>query len=495
MVQIFNMKNLVLLILINISYYTEAAILVLNFNQNDSSINAIKEAASIRNEELLIFPFSNRHPESKISRSIPKINKDTIKEIFSITNNYVEKKQTTITNIVFSGHAGSGGFSGKDGSIRREDIISAIEGFQEIRTSVKSLLLRGCYTTTLAEVMPNQSWRTMFPNLSVISGYEGKAWSSEKLASKTFVKEALLLENNFIFARSPEEVVNIYKKFSHYQISETAIWVKHQSISESKNMESFITTQRVFNGKVPIELTHIAKQCKSNKSIAYGYQKEVQKYFEGDVTGYLRPLKNTQTSKNKLRKIYSFINKKQHCIKYKFWDKRNIEKDLSPNNIMPLLFFNKITANFSRAYNVAEFIDLINWANQRQELAKKDFPFLEALIFPNITAKDVNDTFITGEKPPFGTLVKIVKHSSRGFLRDFELKLGDFINNSHNLIVISNHEHKIKLARIKYFHKAFKELLIDFSPLYLPHSWMTEKVFYQPALLSPGSTLQQFPHL
>jgi len=452
------------------SFYVQSAILLLNFNKNDSTVKAVRTAAAYRNEALIVFPFSNKHIESLPAENIGNINKDSITEILNIADAFASNNQTQITNIVFSGHAGAGGFSGKNGSLRKADFISALAAFPKIKTSVTSLLLRGCYTTTLAEVMPNESWRKALPNLTLIAGYQGKAWSSEKSASKSFVKEVLQIEELLITTNTVEELVKQYQTLTHYKVSEIAIWLKNQN--DSGAQENFITTKRLIQGRVPINLTKMAKECQLNEPRATLYTNDIRKFYVGKESGYFRPLKNTHTSKNKLRKAYEFFNKNHHCQKYDYWLSLTNERLITPKNIMPLLFFNKIVENFDRAYDLKQLSELIAWANLMILSISNDFPNVEFLNFPDVGGRNINDKqLIIGKNTP-DTI-----QSSRSAIIAFEIELNSFIINANNIPDMKSSINQKNLNKLKNYYTAYKQLLIDFSPLHLPHSWMTEDVY------------------
>ena len=369
-----------------------------------------------------------------------------------------------------SGHSGAGGFSGKDGGLRRENFINALQLSPKLRNNIVSLLLRGCYTTTLAEVLPSATWRKTFPNLTMISGYEGKAWSSEKVASKSFVKEILQLEANFLLAKTTNDLIKVYKSLSHYKISEIAMWVKTNT--GEKPQENFITTLRLNQGRVPIDLAKINKACKLNEGNAKDYSQEINMFWAGTEPGYYRPLKNTHTSKNKLRKAYGFFNKNHHCKRYGFWPEIQNSTLISPNRIMPLLFFNKIAENFGRAYDQNKFSQLVSWANKMLFIIKKDFSDVNELSFPDITGKTINDELITS-----GMVTSELIKASRGTFLSFQIDLDSFLVNANVISEMKQPINQQNLTELKQYAHAYKQLLIYFSPIELPHSWMTDNIY------------------
>jgi hypothetical protein len=465
------MKTLVLITLFFfISLNCQSAVVLLNFNENNSSVEAARVAAKHRDEVLIVFPFSDKHPESNLAKSIKSINKDTIENILKIISKYAREHDKPVSNITFSGHAGNGGFSGKSGSLRRIDFQKAIALYPKLTTSVKSLLLRGCYTATLGEVLIDSPWRKTFPNLSMIAGYEGKAWSSEKTASKTYVKEILQLEDSFTTASTVDEMIEYYQKLSHYKISATAVWVKPH---EHPDEEVFITTNRLLKGNISINLGEISKECQHVEQRALAHNVKIHRFFAGNEPKYFRPYKNTQTPKNKIRKAYRFFNKYDHCQQYRFWSVFDRENNyLSPKHIMPILFMNKIIENFDRAYSLEGFAKLIDWANVMFATISKDFPYAQPLVFPDMKADNISDEMLKGNDASAELI-----NASRGSFITFDLELASFLDNAQNIPSMDAPENIYKLKQLKAYHSAFNDLLINFSFIHLPHSWMTTDVF------------------
>ena len=143
--------------------YSFATILVFNLNNNDSTVQQIFNYAQQNNEEVLVYP----------NKEVDKIDESSLQKIIENISNY------DVETIVISGHYAPGTFSGKSGEIKLNVFLKYLNKHDDLSSSIKHLILRGCYTTRTNEVLLKSQWRSSLPNLKYISGYDGRSWSSE----------------------------------------------------------------------------------------------------------------------------------------------------------------------------------------------------------------------------------------------------------------------------------------------------------------------------
>lgn len=321
-----------------------ASILVLNFNKNNSTVEQTQIYA--KSQGIMVYVFPNKN--------IRTIDKNSLSEIFYS----VSELNSPIDTIVFSGHASANSFSGKDGEIKQSDIREVMQGFPGIGQSVEKLILRGCYTGRISEVLPENGWRTIFKNLSYLAGYTDRAWSSETIYSKYFIFDTLNLSEDFLYSSTKDKSIAIFKSIRYFKKSAISIWFK----SGKSEDELYITTETLNSKNDLLNISSLEKECHSLSKKRLKNQVLLEKYFIGNVSGFKRPPNNTNNTS--LRKAYSWTLKNQHCTDLRVWQKNMYDDtELAAS----LLFYNKLAHNFLNTYNPYEFSFLINELNAHLE--------------------------------------------------------------------------------------------------------------------------------
>ena len=119
------------LLLLLSSSYSFATILVLNLNNNDSTVEQIHNYAQMNNEQVLVYPNS----------SIDSINESSMQQIVEDVKDY------DINTLIISGHYAPGSFTGKSGEIQQSAFLKSLSKYDNLSSSIQNLILRGCYTT------------------------------------------------------------------------------------------------------------------------------------------------------------------------------------------------------------------------------------------------------------------------------------------------------------------------------------------------------------
>ena len=339
------MKFLIfLLFIINTSY---ADILVLNLNGNNSTVKAAREAAKSRGEVSYVFPKSGDFLDAESLRKHLKA---------------LEQKNVDISSIVFSGHDGGGHFSGDTGSIGKGEMQSIVDEFPKLKESVKSIILRGCYTATPYEVLEkdDNSWRGMFPNINLLAGYFDGAPSSEKKESTSFVKEALELESKIYLEESVKNIGDMLSGISNSR------WTTNAFAFRTCHDQEFRYTERQLSaeGYLPMNKEEIEKLCSYDD--IRGAIEVASNYFYAEKNGFENPpLEHRGTD---LREAYSLLNHKKHCIKL-------LDLYLTPSlqSQIRLIYFDYIKSNFLNQFGdkIKELEGIIAWYNS---LSKDKIP-------------------------------------------------------------------------------------------------------------------------
>jgi hypothetical protein len=338
-----------------------ADILFLNFNGNTSSIAAAKKAALKRGEKVIVYP----------NETIKKITSASLDLIFKD----ITAKKLKITNISLSGHDGGGSFAGKDGDIGKEDVKNALKKYPAIKNSVKSLLLRGCYSATMGQVQSQSmnDWRMIFPKVEFISGYNDPAESSERAESKEFVEDMLNLESEFLQDKSLKDVLSTFKKVGLYNQMDAAVWIRQcNSFGPSTSHDGiYLTSAMTAQNNNPVLISEERKRCEKTRQETEKHMAIYVKYISGNEKGYERPPKEHQGTD--LRAAYSYIRQNEHCIPILM---PGSETGYNPDRIIRLIYYDYIVSNFQDMYPSAPITKAIEANFKGTELQNLKYPDL-----------------------------------------------------------------------------------------------------------------------
>lgn len=103
------------------------------------------------------------------------------------------------TSVVVSGHDGTGSIIGEFGSISDSQLAEALGRHAGQKEALRALHLWGCYTTSTSSLLLN--WKKSFPNVALITGYDGRAPLADKPAGWWYLEAVLKNENRLLAAR------------------------------------------------------------------------------------------------------------------------------------------------------------------------------------------------------------------------------------------------------------------------------------------------------
>lgn len=390
-----------------------ADILVLNFNKNNSSVETVHNYAESIQTEVHVYP----------DKTITTLSKTSIKEIVSTIS------KNSIKTLVITGHHSPGVFSGKNGELSIKSLLDALLKYQNISNSIEQIILTGCYTARTNEIIKASQWRNKLPNLNYLSGYDGRSWSSETNFSKNYIFDSLAKADIFIKSTSTQTTIENFENFRDYDKSTLALWFK------TDNNEYYISSESLNKNNSILDFNKLEKTCVLNNSTRLNYYDEIKKYDLGKNEGYLRPPLNIK--KGKLRKIYNWMMKNQHCITLAFWDKRYYD-DISKT--AGLLFFDRLTKNYLNVFNPRELEYLVKEYN-----------------------KDTSSKFI----PPD------ILRASRYDIRQFVSTLSTEIYNKESNLAIKSISENI-LAGLDYHLNGMSNYILQMDPFLTPTRWLTE---------------------
>ena len=230
------MSSFFLLILVLLGYAGEvhADILFLDLNNGEKEIEAARAAADKRwtvgddgkmhREKLIVFPdvptsvrrrfreinsqldalaagidktgFFTAEIQDKMSRLNQE--EESLKGKYFVTSallgtklKELAKKHVKLTSLVISGHSSGDEFYGQfaDKTFGRDDILNALESAPEIRNSIHSIFLWGCYGGTESNSL---YWKNSDSKLNLVVGFSATAPLSTQSPSYYLLGDALI---------------------------------------------------------------------------------------------------------------------------------------------------------------------------------------------------------------------------------------------------------------------------------------------------------------
>lgn len=299
---------------------------------------------------------------STTERVNPIITKDKINKL---------TQTSSIETIIISGHDGGGQFSGEKGSLSRYNIGSIAAENEEFKNSVRTVILLGCYTTVISQV---NDWKSIFPNVDIIAGFDGAAPLSERPQGHKYLKELLNGEKELIGVKDIKKLNKIIPS-----VNQPGFKPAISFCEEDDNK-----AQTIY---------HYSSQTKKLQSLKERLKECIDNYNEiKEAASFVRKLKegviDQTNSPVKISHYYRMARNYEDC--YQLIDsKRSWElpqgitsKDILINNddYLRLIYINKVKENFSR-FHKNEFKELkrVLGIKESQNLvtAKRTIPTLE----------------------------------------------------------------------------------------------------------------------
>jgi len=387
--------------------------LVLDFNNNTSTVEQVRKYSATVKETVLVFP----------NKDIKRIDEDSLPEIIAAL------KGKTVSTLILSGHYVPASYSGKNGQLRINELLKAITHNKKMSVTIENLILRGCYTTRLNEILQHSVWHRYLPNLKYISGYKGRAWSSETEASQHFIYDSLALRKEFLNTQSEAEKTALFKRIRDYERSDLALWFK------TAENQFYLTTDSISRKKPALNFNKITYTCKLNNVYRHKYNQLLKKYDAGEQPGFTRPA--VDSGKGELRDIYEWLLKNQHCHQLHIWKKNNYD-DVS--KAAALLFFNRLTHNYQNIYNQYEFQQMLEQYNSNA--GKK-------LILPDLNTSSRQ-------------AIRVFTHTLSSQLYNISDQPKDKMLNAYTM------------ERLQYHLTAMNDLIVNLDSRRLPPNWLTE---------------------
>jgi hypothetical protein len=357
-------KSLVVFVLLAFGFVARADILFLDLNNAADEIAAAERAALARGERLIVIPTvdaQTRRVQDEASKRADqiaeRIHKDCgpssanpacpglrndferasdelrrLTEANRITPDKIkgelkrlEKDGTRLSSVVISGHDGNGKFSGAYGAMSADALEEAFKETPKLNENVRSVLLWGCYTTTLGSI--DGHWKGIFPNVGVFAGFDGRGPNKYRVANHTYLEDFLKSDKAFMSARDKNQVMSIARGIRGFNNTASAICVNDLIVTPSGVRD----------------LLALRADCaldSRNRELL----KEYECYLQAREQRCANPPANTDTGP--LRELYTYLQQKTQCRAY--WAELRQEIDIpEPQDVQMLLFFNNVKLNLA----------------------------------------------------------------------------------------------------------------------------------------------------
>ncbi len=327
-----------------------ADILFLDLNNSSKEIEAAKKAAKQRGEKLIVFP------DKPIGFSTD-IDQDLNQKLTELKS---KNQQSKISAMIISGHDGNGHFTGSNGSMSYSAFTNILGSHPELKESVKSLYLWGCYTATPGSIINN--WKPTFKNLDVIIGYDGSAPANDKLAGHNYLTDALVKEKRMTNAKTDKELKSVFNSLAH---------VKNVHASMCKG-DTYLSNKKMAS------LQKLKEQCNETEADKWG--DVFQCYMYGEKP---KPPENqdldctdipTNTSNGKLRDMYNYLQDTAHCD-----DLITTTRGRDREQVIRLIFYKKVLKNYfvSNKECIDEINSSLSASGSTQKIDPQEWPNLK----------------------------------------------------------------------------------------------------------------------
>lgn len=315
------MMSRIFLLIILFSIQSFSDILFIDTNNSPKEIEAAKKAAAKRGEKLIVFPESrSRFKSVDLENYLKKLESDGKK----------------LSSVVLSGHNGNGHFTGNFGDMSYESLSKAFQTAPNLTSSVRSMMLWGCYTTNLGSVQ--NFWKKHFPQLELIAGFDGVAPANDKEAGWKYLEDVLVQEKKLTQSKDEKELKRHFKNLSQINVMNAALCTS----------ENFTSHKKTF------KISEAFQAC--NK-----LGEEIQSVFNCYFNATEERCKNVpkDTANGEIRKLYNHVQDNYHCNGTTDAYGRTVRLP-EPETILRLIFFENVKKNVQKILGDVNFADKFN---------------------------------------------------------------------------------------------------------------------------------------
>ena len=283
------------LVLINllmiVAVFAKETVLFIDTNNNDREIEEAERAAKIAGKKFLSYPKKGEpfsHPEAK-----------------ALLEN------TSFSTLILSGHNGGGHISGDNGSIGIDEVYNTLKKTPGKIKNLNTLLLLGCNTGNQSQMT---KWKSRFPNLDIIAGYDGTAPAQDKPAGLSYIREIITKGDDLIAIGDEKKLERELRKLEHIYFLEAGFYIRSYTCPpEGSDVMTASTKEYLFRPLIENTKNRFkAFNLSECVEVVGKYLSEVQPVY----TDYYNGNKSVTLPENKeeIRKLYNFYHQNKHCL-------------------------------------------------------------------------------------------------------------------------------------------------------------------------------------
>jgi hypothetical protein len=313
--------KLIFAFLIFTSINLQADILFIDTNNSPKEIEAAQKAAQKRGEKLIVFP---------------EMRKEFTNDEFNAYLKKMDSEGKKLSSVVLSGHNGNGHFSGNFGEMTSKSLSDSFKSVPNLVSGVRSMMLWGCYTTTLGSIQ--NFWKKSFPQLELLAGFDGIAPANDKKAGWEYLEDVLVQEKKITQTKDEAALKKAFKGLSQINVMNAALCTS----------ENFTSHKKTFK---------ISEAYKACSNISDQIQNEFMCYYNATEERCKNVPANT--SSGELRKIYNLVQDNYHCNGATALDGQRIILP-NPDTIIRLIFFENVKKNTQKLLGEINFSTKLN---------------------------------------------------------------------------------------------------------------------------------------
>jgi hypothetical protein len=353
--------------------FARADILMLDLNNSQAEYTAAKKAAAARGEKLVRIPPIDEETEKEFRGATDRIwtaivakrkvcasdtmDAETCKtaqtaiadarkdykdltakvtkvdaKMLSQTLATMKESGAKVTSMVISGHDGDRDFGGIwTHDLTEDDITKAFKENEPVADDVRSLLLWGCYTSTVADF--RDSWKKAFPNLNILGGFDAMGPNGDAPSNGRYLRDLLQKEKSLSEVKTRKDLETIANSLEGISDLHASFCIDRSWIVQKHHAKVKVLT-----------MDEAHADCEVPDETETNLQNQFQCYLDA-AEGCENPPPNPKT--NVLRQYYEVLQKNRHCTEVMAG--KGIER---PHYAQArrLLFDNTVRSSFNRLH-------------------------------------------------------------------------------------------------------------------------------------------------
>ena len=246
----------------------------------------------------------------------------------------------TLPAFILSGHDGGGHFYGMSGSTDQRTIDQIFADFPELKNSVQSVGLLGCYTAVPIQVL---KWKGVFPSTKLLIGYEGSGPLGDKPAGQTYVEDLLKQEKQITGAANDKIMeAKLLNSVRGIQMVNSAVYIESTQCKPDGTKKEYYynSSEKDLKAKTGKKFGPFAvDDCEKARDALNDQMNVYNKYYYGSTEI------PSDSSSGPLRDVYTFMRQNEQCFDSKYG-----RTAPTGDEILYLLFFNSVKRNFARVF-------------------------------------------------------------------------------------------------------------------------------------------------